>query len=197
MGIIYAQKGIHWNMFLALEREFEIVTRYIEPCTGNDNTYSIELARLLMSASQEVDVVLKAYCEKLNGNNAAQGIETYFTSIDTNKPLFLNVEVEISHYGMRSKPFSDWSAGNPPIWWTANNKVKHHRRTHFERATLKNTYNALAALEISIIHLYQIEQRELGRDFDWIAVTKLLIPRPRLFIPNDGYYQESNDPGTF
>ena len=83
------------------------------------------------------------------------------------------------------------------MWWTANNKVKHHRSTHFDRATLKNTYNALAALEVSIIHLYQIELSELGRDSNWVNVTQLLNPRPKLFIPTNGYYQDSIDAGTF
>ena len=45
MGINYTDKRIHWNLFLALEREFEIVARYIEPCAANNDTYSIELAR--------------------------------------------------------------------------------------------------------------------------------------------------------
>ena len=195
MGINYTAKRIHWNLFLALEREFEIVARYIEPCAANNDTYSIELARLLMSASQEVDVVLKAYCQKLNGNTVAKGIESYLSTINAHNTDFLNVEVGIPHYGMSSKPFIDWTVSSPPLWWTANNKVKHHRSTDFNRASLKNTYNALCALEISIIHLYQVELRELGQDYGWSDVTKLLVPRPRLFIPTNGYYQDIFDGG--
>lgn len=197
MGIIYTNKRIHWNLFLALEREFETVARYIEPCTQNNSTYSVELARLLMSAAQEVDVVLKAYCGFLDRNSNVSGIDSYYSCIAQHNPDFTNVEVEIAHYGMRSMPFYGWARNRPPEWWTANNKVKHHRSTHFDRATLKNTYNAIAALEISIIHLYQVELAEQGRDSDWSNVTDLLDPRPRLFLPKNGYYEENISAGTF
>jgi hypothetical protein len=34
----------HWNYFLALEKDLETVSRYIEFSRDNLNTYSIELA---------------------------------------------------------------------------------------------------------------------------------------------------------
>ena len=139
--------------------------------------------------------MLKAYCQKLNMNTSARGIESYLSTINAHNSEFLNAEVGILHYGMRSKPFVDWAVGKPPLWWTANNKVKHHRTTDFNRASLKNTYNALCALEVSIIHLYQVELIELGKDCGWSDVTKLLVPKPRLFIPTNGYYQDILDGG--
>lgn len=46
-----------------------------------------------------------------------------------------------------------------PLWWTAYNKVKHHRHTDFERATLKNFLNAVAGLFVAVVHLYPEQAR--------------------------------------
>ena len=48
----------HWNYFLAIEKDLEHLSRYIEFSDANLGTYSIELTHLLLSASSEVDVVM-------------------------------------------------------------------------------------------------------------------------------------------
>ncbi len=35
---------LHWNYFIALEKDAEITSRYVEICTENEKTYSIEYA---------------------------------------------------------------------------------------------------------------------------------------------------------
>ena len=52
----------HWNYFLAIEEDLENLSRYIELREDNFATYSIETAKILMAASQEVDVLFKAIC---------------------------------------------------------------------------------------------------------------------------------------
>jgi len=63
MTIAVTQSKIHWNYFLALERDLEIVARYVEFTKPNFKTFSIELAHLLFAAASEVDVVAKLLCE--------------------------------------------------------------------------------------------------------------------------------------
>ena len=58
----------HWNYFLALEKDLETVSRYIEFCHDNLNTYSIELAHLLLSLASEIDTVAKRTCSLLEPN---------------------------------------------------------------------------------------------------------------------------------
>jgi len=70
MGIKYEGTKIHWNNFLAIEQDFEKLSRYIEFCEDNNNTFSIELARIIMSASQKIDVILKNICNLLVDNPA-------------------------------------------------------------------------------------------------------------------------------
>src|SRR5690606_18684392 len=49
----------YWNYFLAIESDLEKLSRYIEFSEDNLNTYSIELAQILLTAASEVDVLLK------------------------------------------------------------------------------------------------------------------------------------------
>ena len=59
MSIDYRQTNIHWNYFLAIESDFENISRYIEFSESNNKTFSIELARIIMSSSQEIDGIMK------------------------------------------------------------------------------------------------------------------------------------------
>lgn len=45
-----AASRLHWNYFLALERDLEVLSRYVEFANRNYKTYSIELAHLLFGA---------------------------------------------------------------------------------------------------------------------------------------------------
>ena len=60
MAIQATAGKLHWNYFLALDRDLEVVSRYVEFTKPNFNVYSIELAHLLFAAASEVDVVYAA-----------------------------------------------------------------------------------------------------------------------------------------
>ena len=63
--MIHATTGkLHWNYFIALERDLEVVSRYVEFCPQNFDVYSIEFAHLLFAAASEVDVVAKLLCQR-------------------------------------------------------------------------------------------------------------------------------------
>ena len=62
-------------------------------------------------------------------------------------------------------------------WWTAYNKIKHHRSTRYQRANLRNTLNAVAGLFVMLLYLYK-EDAEAGT----------LAPSPSLFRVADEFF---------
>lgn len=190
MGISYKGAKIHWNYFLAIERDFEKLSRYIEFNEANNDTFSIELARLIMSSTQEVDVIMKRLCSLLENSTTRRDINNYKEIITSNFTDFTEEEVSIPRFGMSSQPWLKWNDANcHPSWWTANNKIKHHRIDHFEKANLKNAFNSIGGLLITIVYYYKKEiEMERGSDVKWQDVTSLLLPKTSLFRLNDNYY---------
>ncbi len=166
----------HWNYFLALEDDLDRLSRFVD-FAGNDKTYSLELARLLLGASAEVDVVLKQICQRFLPNSAAASIGAYHPEVTANCPNFLAYEVQIPRYGLNHQPWIDWTANQPPIWWSDHNKVKHQRDQYFDRATLKNCLNAVGGLFVAVLHLYENE-----------AANGDLVQLPRLFNVGDQFF---------
>ena len=72
----------HWQYFIAIESDLERTGRYVEIAPANFKTYSIEFARILQSASSEVDVVSKLVCEgKIQTNHTKKSIITESPSL--------------------------------------------------------------------------------------------------------------------
>jgi hypothetical protein len=166
----------HWNHFLALEHDLDQLSRYVD-FSGNDDTYSLEIARLLLGASSEVDVVLKQICKKFQPNSNASSINAYHPEVIANCQNFINYEIQIPRYGLTHRPWENWTANQPPLWWSDHNKVKHHRDQHFDRATLKNCLNAVGGLFVAVLHLYELE-----------AANGELLQLPRLFNVEDQFF---------
>jgi hypothetical protein len=190
MGIHYRRAKIHWNYFLSIERDFEKLSRYVEFTKANNETFSIELARLIMSSAQEVDVIMKKLCLLVDSESNTKNIKDYKEVITANLPEFVQEEISIPRFGMSGKPWINWNDDkNPPCWWTANNKIKHQRTDHFEKANLKNAFNAIGGLLITTAYYYKKEiETEQGSDVNWQDVTSLLLPKTSLYRLNDDYY---------
>lgn len=191
MGIHYERTKIHWNYFIAIEQDFELISRYIEFSEENNDTFSIELARIIMSASQEVDVIMKGICSLL-GNEGVMNIDQYRTVIKEDLPDLIEEEVFISRFGMSSQPWIIWKREENPIWWRANNKIKHQRTDHFKKANLKNAFNALGALLIVNLYFYKLEkERETGESQNWRKITSVLGYRDSFMKLKDEYYYDT------
>ncbi len=160
MGIQRQSSLIHWNFFLAVEEDLLRLARFVD-FSGNDDAYSIEIARLFLSSCAEVDVVLKQLCKALNSASSAKSIDKYFPQISESIPNFIEFEVQAPRFGLILHPWQDWTQFQAPFWWQHHNKVKHWRHDHFEKANLKNCLNAVAALYVSVLYLYK-EQAETG-----------------------------------
>lgn len=176
MGIQRDETSIHWNYFLAIEDDLERLSRYVD-FSKNDDTYSIEIARIFLSSCSEIDVILKQICKALNPDSNASSINQYFLEISAVYPEICEFEVLLPKHELTLTPLSLWSRDNPPYWWQCHNKVKHHRHQYFEQANLKNCLNAVAAMYIFTLYLYA-DKAENGE----------LLQYPKLLSVGDRYF---------
>jgi hypothetical protein len=64
----------HWNYFLAIERDVEVLSRYIEFDKRNFDCFSIEIVRILLAVGSEIDVICKQICRTINPSSKADDI---------------------------------------------------------------------------------------------------------------------------
>ncbi|MCC4601921.1 hypothetical protein [Xanthomonas melonis] len=141
----------HWTYFLCLEEDVVRLSRSVEFTEKNFHCYSTEIARLLMAASSEVDVLAKLVCKSISSSSQASSIGRYQAELTAAYPTIHKALTIIPRFGIELHPLSTWeNPQSPPLWWSATNKVKHHRSKHFEQATLVNLLNAMAALLILV-----------------------------------------------
>src|SRR6266705_161362 len=163
----------HWNYFLAIEDDISRIGRYIELTQANFTAYSIETARLLMAATQEIDVLLKQLCT-VKGDSAKEE-KGYRVSVPQVYPRIPKAEVQVSPYGLNFTPFESWQMGLTPTWWTANNKVKHERHTNFSEASVgfRSTKScrplAAGAKSMSARITYEVRPRKDKRGVNLIS----------------------------
>ena len=186
MVIKVKENFVHWNYFIALEQDLIKVSRFIEFLQENFNTYSIELAHLLLATSSEIDVVLKALCNMKKSEKDHKNINHYKETIGTELPDLINEKTFIPRYGLELQPWTKWNNKDNPLWWGSYNNVKHNRDEHFKEANLKNTLNSVAALSLVVLYYYrEIFSEESAHTFK--QVTKKLQPKPSLVEFQDGY----------
>jgi len=165
----------HWNYLLAIEGDLERLSRFIEFDRQNFKCFSVEISRILLASGAEIDVVCKQICKKLNPNSSADKIHTYRDEIWAAYPHIPDFEVLLPRYGLTLTPWSSWNVpNNPPKWWTAYNKIKHHRDAEYDQANLKNALNAVGGLFVMVLYLYK-EKAEEGE----------LSPDPKLLYLNE------------
>lgn len=168
----------HWNYFLALEKDLENLSRYVEFCRSNFKCHSLEMARILLAAASEVDIVAKQLCQKLNSGSTADNIHKYRNEIKTVYPNLPNFKVTIPRFGLNLTPWSNWNQNSGvPLWWTAYNKVKHHRDTDFDKANLKNVLNTVSGLFVITLYFY----KEKAENAELIPIQSLLRVREENF----------------
>jgi hypothetical protein len=182
MAIISTKIDAHWNYFLSVEADLERLSRYIEFDERNYPCFSIENARILIAAAAEVDVVCKQLCRKLDPASSADSIHKYRDEIVLAFPSIPSFEIQAPRHGLRLKPWDNWNnSSGVPAWWTAYNKIKHHRDTEYHRASLKNVLNAVAGLYVVCLYLYK-DKAQVGE----------LAPSPSTLRPSEdrfaGFY---------
>lgn len=189
MSIQVTQTKIHWNYFLALEKDLETVSRYIEFTDKNFDVFSIELAHLLFAAASEVDVIAKILCERFSPTSCPGNINEYRPILLGRLPNLPNVEVFVPRFGITLKPWDNWNRPNNPDWWRSYNNVKHERDLYFNEATLKNALNALGGLLILTYYHYSHSLSSGTTPLDPKDTTQQLQPESSLLrFHSDCYY---------
>ena len=190
MGITVQRMEPHWSYLLAIEQDLVQLARFVDFDERNFGCFSIEIARLLMAAAAETDVVCKQICIKHDPRSKASKIGAYKAALLRQFPRLPQFVVTIPRYGLGLKPWSNWNKKKnieAPLWWTAYNKIKHHRHTDFHQGNLKNALNAIAGLFVMVIHLYEEK-----------AAKGLLAPSPALLSVSaennggTGFWDEAN-----
>lgn len=180
---------LHWNYFIALERNLEVASRYVEFCPQNFDVYSIEFAHLLFAAASEVDVVAKLLCQRLQPDARRHNIDGYKTILLAGFRDLPATQVFVPRYGLDLKPWENWAGQDNPLWWRSYNNVKHERQAHFSEATLKNAINALGALLILTFHHYSYDLAPQGNPpLQPKDTTRQLQPESTLLRLGDDYY---------
>jgi len=178
MAITSIKTEVHWNYFLAIEGDLDRLSRFVEFDENNFDCFSIEISRILLASGAEVDVVCKQLCKKLNPSSSANSINRYRNEICAAYPHIPDFEILLPKYGLTLKPWENWSQLNSvPFWWTAYNKIKHHRDAEYKRANFKNALNAIGGLFIMALYLYK-EKAKLGK----------LSPSPQLLQVDKEHY---------
>ena len=179
---------------MLLEEDCRELFKCIEPCSKNGTTFGPALSKLLLACGSEVDVVLKELFEWADpikywqAQRSKKGFSKRLTINDYKS--FVREEREWSFRGVEVGLISgDWSVTpwnslwyaepESPDWWNAYNNVKHHRAEKYSQATLKATFQSLAALFICVVDLARV-----------LNVERLL-PTPNLLVFSDSQYGET------
>lgn len=144
--------NLHWPYYLAIESDLDSISRYVEFDEENYSTYSIELLRLLLTASAEIDDLMKAFCRLLGAEGKLNSIEKYRNSIMEFSPGLIDAKAKCAKYDLAFFPWKDWEKDNSPSWWRDHNEVKHHRGSSYKLANLGNVLNAVSGLYLLNIH---------------------------------------------
>jgi hypothetical protein len=163
----------HWNYLLAIERDLDRLSRFVEFDKRNFECFSLEMARILLAAGAETDVVCKQICAFVGQQTDAGNIHQYRDTLVSAHPAIPKFAVTIPRFGLDLHPWDEWNkTDGVPLWWTAYNKTKHQRNTHYELSNLKNVLNAVAGLFVATLYLYP-DQARMGE----------LVPVPQLLRP--------------
>lgn len=190
MAIVSAANKIHWNYFLALERDLEVASRYVEFAEANMATYSIEFAHLLFAAASEVDVVAKLLCKQLSPESPRANIEDYRAVLAKELPELVAMQVTVPRFEQTLTPWDNWAKGKSPDWWRSYNNVKHERDARFHEATLKNAMNSMAGLLLLTLYVYRVPELSTGQPIDFRETTRYMQPQSTLMRFPENYYYD-------
>jgi hypothetical protein len=148
----------YWQYFIALESDLAETSRFVEIADDNMSTYSIEFARIILSAGSEVDVLAKVLSEQHGlGLKKPVNIDEYRKKITGKFPGFVSLSIRMPRYERELTPWRDWSNDVNPTWWSAYSAIKHERNINFKKATLANALNTVAGVFTLVCYVCQRE----------------------------------------
>jgi hypothetical protein len=144
----------YWQYFVALEADLAATARFVEPASANMACYSVEFARILLTAGSEIDVLCKVLCQEHRQPVRPTNINGYRAAITGRFPGFTKLEILVPRYDLVRLPWQEWEQDKNPAWWRSYNDVKHERHGHFASANLENALDAVAGLFVLVSYLY-------------------------------------------
>jgi hypothetical protein len=164
----------YWEYFLAIESDLTKTTRFVEFNKANFKTYSVEFARILLSASSEVDVLFRRLCSIINSKKSPEKMDmSDFQKIITSEyPKFYELEVLIPRYSIVRKPWKEWAPNSESklSWWVSYTNVKHYRDKNFKEANLENAIDSVSGLFSVVYYL-----RKAEKDKTWFSPVPQLV----------------------
>jgi hypothetical protein len=146
----------YWQYFLKLEADFYATARYLGCTKRNDATCSIEFAQQIVCINTECEAVLKRICKTIDSKNQAANMGHYKPTLLKKFPKMHSAPVYVNQFLRTVHPFAEWNgSGGRLEWWNAFQDIKYHRNHNFEKANLINTLDALSALLILELYLYE------------------------------------------
>lgn len=194
----------YWEYYLSLEKQFIETKRYVEiDLSVNGETYSLEYLKLFQAVCSEIDVVGKALASLSDPsfvNNRKVPINKWWYSVSKKYPNLKEMVYTEKRKGDRVAPWENYSVekkktkkrfnfvlsgkAKTPSWWSAYNSVKHHRIderrgiSNYEKANLKNLFNALTALyslEVCLLEsTFDLTNEQLSHDKNSVIFTDKL-----------------------
>lgn len=154
----------YWKNYLRLEKFFIDTEKYVSIEKDNNDTYSFEYLSLFVLICNEIDSVLNELCDEIEKKNEQRNIIKKVEIVSKEIPNFKNfrVSTNFDFAGFHFVPFQYFAPGASAEWWQSYNDIKHRRskldpitkKPYYYQANLKNVFNSLAALYISINLLY-------------------------------------------
>ncbi len=178
----------YWSYFLVLENDFFETTRFVEMDQRNNNTFSLEYTKLLLSVGSEIDVICKELCKNIKPTASPNNIKEYMLIIKNKFPKISTTKVEINRYNIESIPWHNWENDISPDWWKSYNKVKHNRIINYNEANQKNVTESIAGLLVLLLYLYRFvnndEHKNGTKLFDAPGMGENIICRPSTLLPD-------------
>lgn len=148
---------IYWNYYTQLETDFFALEPFCAIDKENENTFSTNYLKLILSICGEIDTICKRMCIHLDPDLKKDtcGINDYKAVLMAHYSKIADEKVIIQRHDFREiQPWKAWAHKHTPHWWSTYNKVKHHRdevwnnKEAYKYANQKTTIEALCALYI-------------------------------------------------
>ncbi len=193
------RRSSYWQYFLAIESDLEATVRFVEPGPRNFDTYSIEFAKILLTASSEVDVICKVLAGDINPTVGSDSINEHRVAILARYPRFPEMQIIVPRYELAFEPWATWAMGSNPEWWRSYNAVKHQRHTSFPSANQCSAFESVAGLFSLLAYLYHEEIIREGLSpwpklLDIEANPMALFPEDRYRLPDFTRYFRYDKP---
>jgi len=145
----------HWQTFLSIEQDLAASIPFVDFRSENYGTISVNFQKIILLSCSEIEAVMKMFCKTLDNTVSAKNIDGWRNVVISRYKFFPQIDVSIPKYSINLKPWSEWTSGKNPGWWTAYNKLKHDRSTEFSRSTQEHAYQSLAGLFGLLLYFHE------------------------------------------